>query len=165
MLYGWITMQFWNAGQGHQNHYEELINVYKAIQFAVPISIIYGMKKINCYASLWSLKIKIEVQVTKFNSREEYSIYTSITNKYLNMTEQANSKNCGPPPGNKFDLEVGQRSRSPHGINRKVLSQGSCMPNINALSLILQKIWARLKFLWQTDGLTDGLTDRRRNEF
>ena len=27
--------------------------------------------------------------------------------------------NCGPPPGYKFDLEVGQRSRSPHGINRK----------------------------------------------
>ena len=43
-----------------------------------------------------------------------------------------------------------------HGTNRKGLSQGSCMPNINALSLILQKIWARLKFLWQTDGWTDG---------
>ena len=25
----------------------------------------------------------------------------------------------------------------------------------NALSLILQKIWARLKFLWQIDGQTD----------
>ena len=57
----------------------------------------------------------------------------------------------GPPPCNKFDLEVGQKSRSRHGMNRKGLSQGSCMPNINALSLILQKIWARLKFLWQTD--------------
>ena len=32
------------------------------------------------------------------------------------------------------------------------------MPNINALSLILQKIWARLKFLWQTDRHT-GQTD------
>ena len=63
------------------------------------------------------------------------------------------SKNCGPPPGNKFDLEVGQRSRSRslHGTNRKGLSQGSCMPNINVLSLIPQKIWARLKFLLQTD--------------
>ena len=56
--------------------------------------------------------------------------------------KQANSKNCGPPPGNKFDLEVGQRSRSrsPHGTNGHDLSQGSWMPNINALSLILQKI-------------------------
>ena len=55
---------------------------------------------------------------------------------------KANSKNCGPPPGNKFDLEVGQRSgsRSPHGTNGKDLSQGLCMPNINALSLILQEI-------------------------
>ena len=75
--------------------------------------------------------------------------------------KQANSKNCGPPPGSKFDLEVDQRSmsRSSHGINRKGLSQGSCMPNINALSLILQKIWARLKFLWQTDGRIDRQTD------
>ena len=69
--------------------------------------------------------------------------------------EQANSKNCGPPPGNKFVLEIGQRSRSSHGTNRKGLSQEWCMPNINALSLILQKIWARLKFVWQTDGQMD----------
>ena len=56
------------------------------------------------------------------------------------IIKQANSKNCGPSPSNKFDLEVGQRSRSSHGTNRKGFSQGSCMPNINALSLILQKI-------------------------
>ena len=31
-------------------------------------------------------------------------------------------------------------------------SQGHGMPNINALSLILQKIRVKLKFLWQTDG-------------
>ena len=29
-----------------------------------------------------------------------------------NCTIQANSENCGPPLSNKFDLEVGQRSRS-----------------------------------------------------
>ena len=74
-----------------------------------------------------------------------------------------------PGPGNKFDLECGKRSfdlecgkrsksRSSHGTNKKDLTQGSCMPNINALSLILQKIWARLKFLWQRwmDRQTDG---------
>ena len=79
------------------------------------------------------------------------------------QNEQANSKNCGPPPGNKFDLEVGQRSRqrSPHGTNGKGLSQGSCMPNINVLSLIPQKIWARLKFSWQTDWRTDRQRDRQ----
>ena len=53
------------------------------------------------------------------------------------------------PPGNNFDLEVGQRSRSrsQHGVNGKGLLQGSCMPNINALSLILQQISASIKFL------------------
>ena len=65
------------------------------------------------------------------------------------------SKNCGSPPGKKFDHGKGQSSRSPHGTNRKGLSQWSCMPSINALSLILQKIWARLKFLWRTEGRTD----------
>ena len=74
-------------------------------------------------------------------------------------SKQANSENCGPPLGNNFDLEEGQRSRSRHGITWKGLSQGLCMPNINALSLILQKIWARLKFLWQTDGRTEGQRD------
>ena len=35
--------------------------------------------------------------------------------------QQANSENCGPPPGSNFDLEVGQRSRSRsrHGVNWK----------------------------------------------
>ena len=35
------------------------------------------------------------------------------------------------------------------------------MPNINAPSLILQKIWARLKFLWQTDKWMDRQTNRK----
>ena len=76
-------------------------------------------------------------------------------------SKQANSDYCGPPLGNNFDLEEGQRSRSMSrdGVTWKGLSQGSCMLNINTLSLILQKIWARLKFLWQTDGRRDGQTD------
>ena len=63
--------------------------------------------------------------------------------------QQANSENCGPPLGNKFDLEVGQRlpSRSQHGTTGKVLSQGTHMPSIKALSVIVQKLWPRLKFL------------------
>ena len=39
--------------------------------------------------------------------------------------------------------------------------QGSCMPNINALSLILQKIWVRLIFC---DRWRDGQTDRWMDE-
>ena len=71
--------------------------------------------------------------------------------------KQAKSENFDPPPGNKFDLEVGQMSRwrSWYGAHWKGMSQGSCMPNINALSSILQKIWARLKF-FLTDRQMDG---------
>ena len=63
--------------------------------------------------------------------------------------QQANSENCGPPLGNKFDLEEGQRSpsRSRHGTTGKVLSQGTHLPSIKALSVIVQKLWPRLKFL------------------
>ena len=39
---------------------------------------------------------------------------------------------------------------------QKGLSQKSCMPKINALFInTSQKIWARLKVLWQTDGQRD----------
>ena len=79
--------------------------------------------------------------------------------------KQANTENCGPLHSNKFDLKKGQRSRSRHGANWKGLSQGPCMPNTNALSLILQKIWARLKFLWQTDGRTDRGMDGQTDEW
>ena len=85
---------------------------------------------------------------------------TNADTKFF-VSIQANSENCGPPLGNNFDLEVGQRSRSQRSINWKGLVQWSCMPNINALSFILQKIWARLKFLWQTKGQTDEQTDGR----
>ena len=63
--------------------------------------------------------------------------------------KQVNSENCGPPLGNKFDLKVGQRSlsRSRYGTTGKVLSQGTHVPSIKALSVIVQKLWPRLKFL------------------
>ena len=51
------------------------------------------------------------------------------------------------------------KSRSWHCANWKGLSHGSCMPNNNALSLIIQKIWTSLKFLWRTE------TDRRTDEW
>ena len=72
-------------------------------------------------------------------------------------SEQANSENCGLPLGNKFDLEVGQRSlsRSQHGTIWKVFSQRTHMPSIKALPVIVQKLWPRLKFFWRTDRRTD----------
>ena len=71
----------------------------------------------------------------------------ALQSKFQN--QKANSENCGPPLGNKFDLEVGQRSRSrsQHGTIGKVLSQRRRMPSIKALPVIVQKLWPRLKFL------------------
>ena len=91
---------------------------------------IYALKISKCITSLFCFS----------NSCKSYRI-------------QANSENCGPPLGNKFDLEVGQRSRSrsQHGTIGKVLSQRTHMPSIKALPVIVQKLWPRLKFLWQTD--------------
>ena len=55
------------------------------------------------------------------------------------LKQQANSENCGPPLGNKFDLEVGQRSQSRlrHGSIEKVMSQWTHMPSIKALPVIV----------------------------
>ena len=77
------------------------------------------------------------------------------TNRHTDKCQTSKFGNCGPLRGNKFDLEKGQRSRSQHGVNWKGLSQGSCMLNINALSVIFRKIWAKLNFLWQIDRGTD----------
>ena len=66
----------------------------------------------------------------------------SLISLHTDMNLIYDSENCGPPCGNKFDPEVGQRSR--HGANWKGLSKGLCMPNINALLSILQKIRTRL---------------------
>ena len=79
-------------------------------------------------------------------------------NMYGLLITQANSENCGPPLGKKFNLEVGQRSlsRSRHGTIGKDLSQRTHMPSIEALHVIVRKLWPTLKFLWQTDGWTDG---------
>ena len=95
------------------------------------------------------------------------SEHTISSCSFLVMLTQANSENCGPPLGNKFDLEVGQRSpsRSRHGTTGKVLSQGTHMPSIKALSVIVQKLWPRLKFLWQTDRGRDGRTEGQTDEW
>ena len=44
-------------------------------------------------------------------------------------------------------------------MHGKVLSQGTHMWNMKALSLTIQKLWPRLKFFW----LTDRQTDRRKD--
>ena len=101
---------------------------------------------------VWAFVIGLS-QISSFFSLLDFSHQIPILLKF----EKANSNNCGPSTSNKLDLEVGQRSRSssPDVTNRKSLSQGSFIPNINALSLIRQKIWDSLKFLWQTDRRTN----------
>ena len=108
-----------------------------------------------------STDVKQPINLTKIFS-SDWTFWLVEETRDLKLTfKQANVENCGPPRGNKFDLEKGQRSRRRprHGANWKGLSQWPCKSNINALSLILQKIWARLKFLWQTEGWRDGQTD------
>ena len=51
-----------------------------------------------------------------------FSLPVSLIPTDLNTQKQLkkeNSENCGPPPGDNFDLEVGPRSRSGHGVNWK----------------------------------------------
>ena len=79
----------------------------------------------------------------------------------LLQIKQANSENCGPPLANKFDLEVGQRSRSRsrHGTIGKVLSQ-RMHTKYQSSTCNGAKVMAKVK-IFVTDRLTDGLTDRR----
>ena len=78
------------------------------------------------------------------NYRTYNFLITSLTSKFGELWSPAQQQ-----------LWPWGRSRSLHSANWKGLSQGWCLPNINALSLILQKIWARLKFLRQTDWRTN----------
>ena len=80
------------------------------------------------------------------------------------IEKQANSRNCGPPPGNKFDLEIGQRSKSPHGTNRKGLVT-RIMPAKNQCSIInTSEDMSQVK-VFVTDRQTEGQTNGRTNEF
>ena len=82
-------------------------------------------------------------------------------------TLQANSDNCCPRAG-KINWPWSRsrsKQRSRHGANWKDFFQGSFMPNINVISLILQKIWAMLKILRQTEGRTNKPIDGRTSGF
>ena len=61
------------------------------------------------------------------------------------------------------------RSRSKlssrHCANWKDFFQGPLMQNINVISCTLQKILARLEFVWQTEGRTDKPIHGRTNGF
>ena len=101
----------------------------------LPFFLLSRLRKVSYLAVSVRLTVK-QVEVNECVVQYDWSMI------FKGPIKQANSENCGPPRGNKFDLEKGQRSssRSRHGTIRKGLSQGPCMPNMNALSLILQKI-------------------------
>ena len=88
-------------------------------------------------------------------------VYTSVSIHILNMPSSVLHS--------YVDLEIGPKVkvRSRHGVNWKGLSQGSCMPNINALSLILMskvKVFVTDGQTYShtcTDRRTDGQTDGR----
>ena len=72
--------------------------------------------------------------------------------------EQANSENCGPLPGNNFDLKVCQRSRSRHCVNWKGLSQGSTCQ----ISMLIINTWEDMR---QDKSFFDRQRDRRTYEW
>ena len=43
--------------------------------------------------------------------------------KLQGIGKQKNSEYCGPSPGNNFDIEVGQRSRSRHGAFKGLVTR------------------------------------------
>ena len=65
------------------------------------------------------------------------------------LKSKANSENCGPPPGNNFDLEVGQCQGRGMVPIEKGLSQGSF------------KYFRRYEPVFVTDRQTEGRTDGR----
>ena len=94
------------------------------------------------------LKSATQIYKWKVNQRNINFLLSIFFVRYINILqyEKANSEICGPPD-NKFDLEVG--SRSPYGANWKGLSQESCMPYIDTVSLIhVLQMWS---FMWQMD--------------
>ena len=76
--------------------------------------------------------------------------------------EQANSENCGPPRGNKFDLENSQRSR--HGANWKGLLQGPGMPKYQCSNFNTSEDMSQVK-VFVTDRGTDKGTDGQTDEW
>jgi hypothetical protein len=61
--------------------------------------------------------------------------------------------------GSNFKVKV-----TKFGTNRKVLSLGTHIRNMKALSLAIQKIWPMLKFL-QRDKQTDRQTDEQAKNY
>ena len=70
--------------------------ILKVLYFDMPQPLGHGMS-VKCVQPLDELTVQDCLQFHHLNF------------KY--WKEQANSKNCGPPPGNKFNLGVDKRSR------------------------------------------------------
>ena len=107
---------------------------------------------------LWFSKVKRRRNrsKTKFAPSRHISRRLYRTRKI----EQANSENCGPPLGNKFDLEVGQRSpsRSRHWYHQKGLVTKNTHAKYQIPTCKIAKVMAKVK-VFVKDGRTDRQTD------
>ena len=84
------------------------------------------------------------------------------TSKLVFINQQANSENCGPPPGNNFDLEEGQRSRSLHGVKWKGFVTRIMHAKYQCFIINTSEDMGQVK-VFVTDGRTEGWTDRRKS--
>ena len=101
------------------------------------------------YKSPSSSGWKLLPRIKFLKSRSNFKVkVTRSTSKFEELWSPARQQIW---PWDRSKVKV----RSQFGTNKKGLSQWSFIPNINAVSLKLQKIWARLKFLWQRDRRID----------
>ena len=83
-----------------------------------------------------------------------------------NQDLQANSENCGPPLGNKFDLEVGSKVtvKVTTWYHRKGLVTKNTHAKYQSSTCNSAEVMAKVKVFVtdrQTEGRTEGRTDRR----
>ena len=88
---------------------------------------------------IWFTSVGMHVDIKRNRKYDFWMIHTQ-------------SENCDSPSSHKWPLSRWM-VKVMACVIWKGLSQGSCIPNMNALSLILQKIWHLLSFA--TKGQTD----------
>ena len=85
-----------------------------------------------------------------------------MCNYLIGQQKQANSENCGPPPGN-FDLEVGQRSKVTAWCQWKGLVTRIMHAKFQCSIINTSEDISKVK-VFVTDGQTEGGTDRQTDE-
>ena len=117
-----------------------------------------------CVHFIRSIFIYLFLQLYKLYIFRQCVKELQFARRIKDMWLQPNSKNCGPPPGNNFDLELGQRSRSWHGVNWQGLTQGTMHAKYQCSIINNSEDISQVK-VFVTDRRTDWRTDRGTDEW